>query len=134
MQTQFGDTGESESLFQIACDNRDVFATGMLTYFVNGEHLDDSNRQFIIKLAKKVLGDWPVAFLDYDELSAEADGRFTGYRVIALCSAFAPDDSKSIEYALVVFHQATARVDVTPAIFEAFSSLHWAGLAESVPY
>jgi len=106
----------------------------MLTYFVDNEKLGDANRQFVVDRAKNVLGEWPVVFIDYDGLCLQSAGRFTGYRVIALCSAFNPEDPDSIEYALIVFHQASARVQITPTVANAFSSLHWADVAEAVPY
>lgn len=106
----------------------------MFTYLVDNEALGEQHRQFVAKLARKVLGDWPVAFVDYDTVVAQSSGRFSGYRVIVRCCAFNPSDPDTIEYALVVFHQHSAQVELTNPASAALATFDWGAVAEAVPY
>ena len=114
MQVFFSDDA-SDAMFSVTCGNREVFATEIYVCFCENKPLGDDDRDFLARRAQQVLGAWPVVRLDYDTVSAESGGRFTGCRVMVRCAAFDPENPESIEYALMIFHQRSARIQVRRA-------------------
>lgn len=133
MKTLFDDDGTG-SIFSVTCGDRRVGATGILSYFCDRQAVGDSYRESLIEQAKSALGDWPVVFLDYDVMCAASGGSFTGYRVMARCVAFDPKNPDVIEYAITIFHQPSARIQVTDSIVKCFAELDWTSMSETVSY